>query len=634
MKLKYLFHSFLLLLLGLSSCNYLDIVPDEIVKEEDTYETPELVRNYLYSCYAYLPANRDISSHGYWMTCGAEISFYRKEKFSTFNEGTYGPSSLHMTVDTWSPIWEGIRRCYMFLDILDKAKGLVPSDLQHYRGEANFLIAYYHFLSLRLYGPTCIIDKLYDPKLDTSELPERSSFDDVVDFINRKLDEAFPDLATTYSGVDFGRATQAAVYALKSRMYLYAASPLFNGNSDMYADFKSKIDGRHLISQEYSVDKWKKSAQVTLEAIHELEKLGYRLYDDQDAGKPDEKRPCLSNPAQRRIRYSVSDFSILNPEVIFADTRKEGHYDIQNRSIPRQFKKIVYTGSGGIAPTLQMVEYFYTKNGLPINKDKTYDYDGRFDIIELPINYDGNNYSDVSNGTSIKLHLDREPRFYANIGFHHGFFEITKYDGQLTNADPAKRVIIEELRNSDKHGKRNQDLYYSVTGYHNKKLIHPSYETGPVKYPLPIFRMAEIYLNYAEALIEIGEDLQTAKTYIDKIRIRAGIPTVDEAWNNYSTQPGYQNTQEGLREIVRQERLLEFYLEGYKFFDIRRWKIAEKWLGVPDLGLNVSADDDEGFFQIHEVPLARNFHKGQYLMPIPMDETNKMPQLVQNPYYN
>ena len=75
-------------------------------------------------------------------------------------------------------------------------------------------------------------------------------------------------------------------------------------------------------------------------------------------------------------------------------------------------------------------------------------------------------------------------------------------------------------------------------------------------------------------------------------------------------------------------------MEGYKFFDIRRWKIAEKWLGVPDLGLNVSADDDEGFFQIHEVPLARNFHKGQYLMPIPMDETNKMPQLVQNPYYN
>lgn len=120
MKLKYLFCG--LFLLGLSACNYLDIVPDEVVKEEDSYETPDLVRNYLYSCYSFLPTNRAISNNAYWMMCGAETSFYRKEMFSTFNEGTYGPSSLHMTSDTWSPIWEGIRQCYMFLDILDKAK--------------------------------------------------------------------------------------------------------------------------------------------------------------------------------------------------------------------------------------------------------------------------------------------------------------------------------------------------------------------------------------------------------------------------------------------------------------------------------------------------------------------------------
>lgn len=64
--------------------------------------------------------------------------------------------------------------------------------------------------------------------------------------------------------------------------------------------------------------------------------------------------------AQRRIRYSVIDFSNPSPEVIWADTRKEEYYDIQNRSIPRQYIDIVYDGSGGIAPTLQMVESFYT----------------------------------------------------------------------------------------------------------------------------------------------------------------------------------------------------------------------------------------------------------------------------------
>lgn len=629
MKLKYLFYVFSFSLL---SCDFLDIVPDEVVNEEDIYETPNLVRNYLYSCYSFLPTNRNISNNAYWMMCGAETSFYRKELFSTFNEGTYSPSNLHMTSDTWSPIWEGIRQCYMFLDILDKAKNLVPIEKQHYRGEANFLIAYYHFLSLRSYGPTFIIDKLYNATIEIEKLPERSSYDEVVDFINRKLDEAFPDLAVNFSGVDFGRATQVAVYALKSRLYLYAASPLFNGNSEMYGGFKSKIDGRFLIAQDYSEEKWKKSAEMSLQAITELEKLGFRLYDDTDAGKPDDNRPGLSNSAQRRIRYSVMDYLTSNPEIIWADTREEGYYDIQNRSIPRQYTDIVYDGSGGIAPTLQMVEYFYTKNGLPIEKDKTYDYDGRFDIVELPADYDGNHYSDESNGTSIKLHLDREPRFYAHIGFHNGFFEIAKYDGVITNENPAKRVIVEKLRNSDLHGRQDMDLYYSVTGYHNKKFVHPAYSNGVVNYPLPLFRMAEMYLNYAEALVEIG-DLDKAKIYIDKIRDRAGIPNVDKAWDNFSMEPGYQNTKEGLREIVRQERLLEFYLEGHKFFDIRRWKIAEKWLGVPDKGLNTIANDDEGFFQVKEIPLLRSFHKGQYLMPIPMDETNKMLQLVQNPYY-
>ena len=616
----------------LSSCDYLDIVPDERAQESDTWKTEGAVRGYLYSCYGYLPANRTFGN-SYWLA--EELTAVTKELFTTFKYGYYSPVSLGFTSNTWSTIWNGIHQCYMFQESLKQVSNEYVTDemKKQYLAESNFLIAYYHFLSLRSYGPTCIIDKLYDPKLDVEEFPERSSYDEVVEFINRKLDEAFPDLATTYSGKDFGRATQVAVYALKSRLYLYAASPLFNGNSEMYADFKSKKDGRHLIAQEYSEDKWRKSAEISLQAITELEKLNFRLYDDNDAGTPDDNRPGLSNPAQRRIRYSVIDFSNPSPEVIWADTRKEGYYDIQNRSIPRQYIDIVYDGSGGIAPTLQMVESFYTKNGLPMDKDKTYDYDGRFNIVELPVNYDGNNYSNVSNGTSIKMHLDREPRFYANIGFHHGFYEITQYDGEITSDDPAKRVIVEELRNNDRHGKRNQDLYYSVTGYHNKKLVHPSYEDGVVHYPLPLFRMAEMYLNYAEALVEIGE-LDKAKDYIDKVRVRAGIPKVDEAWDNFSTNPGYQDTKEGLREIVRQERSLEFYLEGQKFFDIRRWKIAEKYLGIPDLGLNVAANDDAGFFQVREIPLIRNFHKGQYLMPIPMKETNKMPQLVQNPYYN
>ena len=134
------------------------------------------------------------------------------------------------------------------------------------------------------------------------------------------------------------------------------------------------------------------------------------------------------------------------------------------------------------------------------------------------------------------------------------------------------------------------------------------------------------------ALVELDR-LSEAKVYLDKVRERAGIPSVDEAWDKYSTNPGYQNTQEGMREIVRAERMNELYLEGHKFFDIRRWKIAEQHCGMPDRGLNTNATKVEDFTPM-DLPLPRNFHKGQYLMPIPYQEINKCPHIVQNPYYN
>ncbi len=616
----------------ITSCNYLDIVPDEYVKEENTYETPLRVKEYLYSCYSYLPTNRQISNNAYWMMCAGETSIYRYELFTHFNEGLYNPTNLHMTWENWSPIWSGIRQCYQFLDILGKTKNVVPEDLQHYRGEAKFLIAYYHFLSLRSYGPTLIMDHLIDQNDPIEKFPERSSYDEVVEFINQTLDEALPDLADNFGGQDYGRATKLAVWALKSRLYLYAASPLFNGNSEMYADFVSKIDGRHLISQEYSIEKWQRAADESKAAIDKLEAWGFRLYSDVEAGEPDMNKPGLPNKAQRRIRYSIMDYN-SNPEVIWADTRREDFYDIQNRSAPRQWIGFVNPGAGCICPTLQTVESFYTKNGLPIDQDKTFDYENRYKMVELPADYDGNHYSDISNGNTIKLHLDREPRFYAWVGFHNGHVEVAKHNGVETNSDPAKMTIVVKLRNHDPFGKNDKDILYPITGYQNKKFVHPRYDAAPIQYPLSLFRMAELYLNYAEALVELDR-LDEAKIYIDKVRERAGIPSIDDAWNNFSKNPGYQNTKEGLREIVRRERCLELYLEGHKFFDIRRWKIAEQFLGIPDKGLNAAGNTDEEFYQVVEIPLLRTFHKGQYLMPIDANEVNKMPQLVQNPYYN
>ena len=145
--------------------------------------------------------------------------------------------------------------------------------------------------------------------------------------------------------------------------------------------------------------------------------------------------------------------------------------------------------------------------------------------------------------------------------------------------------------------------------------------------------MAELYLNLAEAYAALGE-IDKCIDNLDVIRTRAGIPGVKDAWDNYSTQPKYYENKENLMEIVRRERMLELYMEGHQFYDIRRWKIAEQFLGVPVKGLNTLGETDEDFLKVVELDLLRRFHKGQYLMPIPYDETQKTPQVIQNPFYN
>ncbi len=629
MKRKYIFICILLVILGVSSCNYLDIVPDEIVKEEDTFQNESFAKSYLYMCYGAMPRRNDMENSPVWLNSGIEYLGWTKGYANT----DYSPSSP-LNTNIWAPLWNGIRYCYQFLKVVDKTPGITSESLKYFKAEATFLIAYYHFVSLQYYGPTCIIRDVYDPTIDLSELPERSSYDEVVAFINEKLEEALPNLADKWTGADYGRATKAAVWAIRSRMYLFAASPLFNGNT-MYADLTSKLNGRHLISQTYDPDKWKTAAEISKKALEETRKLGHDLYSDEEAEEPSATKPGPIDKAQRRVRYCFMD-DRNQCEVLLAETRSDDIYDIQNRSLPRWSVKPLSAITNSIALPLQMVEEFYTKNGLPMEFDKEFDYSNRHLVVDMPVNYDNNNYSTKSNGKTMKMHLNREPRFYAWVGFHNGFCEAAKYDNKVVSTDNTKKVIVLKMKSNDPHGKGLRTGHYSYTGYLSKKYVHPANEGKNVRYPFPVFRMAELYLNYAEALIEMGgdENLKLAKDHIDFVRLRAGIPTVDDAWNKYSTRPGYQNTQEGLRYIVRRERMIEFHLEGNRFWDSRRWITQVKAdYKTPRLVLNIEGKTEADFFQIKESGLFLSFNDAQYLMPIPIGEINKLSQIVQNPFY-
>lgn len=621
----------------LSSCNYLDIVPDERNTPENMYQNPEAARKYLYACYSKIPKART-PEHIDKYSAGEVCFGMEKNAFQIFPRGYYSPVSLGITESYYNNIWQGIRCCYEFLQVIDLVPDMVEEDLIHYKAEATFLIGYYHFLLFRAYGPTPIIREVLDPKADVSTYPERASVDEVVEFIDKKIEEALPGLATSFSGQEYGRFTRYAAIALQARLHLYAASPLLNGNPQFFADLKSKIDGRYLVPQTESIDKWEKAEELTRKAITELEDAGFRLYNSSDAGAITAAKPALPNAPQRTVRYAVMDNKEgTNPELIMVDTRAEAQYEIQNQSCPRQNDKGYKNAYNSCAPTLQIVEMFYTKNGLPIEEDTEFDYDNCYDVVTMPNNYDNNSYGNP-NGKTLQLHLNREPRFYAWIGFHNGYFEIAKYNGANTggNKNEKKAIQLKMLSGQAQGMQAGNDANYSSTGYLNKKFFHPAFQSGlnaDTKYPYPIIRMAELYLNYAEILIKLGgeNNLKIAKDYIDKVRLRAGIPTIDEAWKK-AKNPSKANTQDGLMEIVRRERQIEFYLENQRFWDLRRWKQAEV-LGEKVKGLNIYGTTEEEFFRVEELKVIRSFKQAQYLMPIPQTEINKCPQWVQNPGY-
>lgn len=343
--------------------------------------------------------------------------------------------------------------------------------------------------------------------------------------------------------------------------------------------------------------------------------------------------PEPTDLTQRSLRFTFVDKD-NTPEVIWAFCKKESYnYGLQGKSIPR----LSTTAYGGLAPTLRQIERFYTKNGLPIDEDPAYDYPNRYEVANFPVEEKDIN----GEGESLKLNMGREPRFYAWIAFHNGYYEVSGEDDReefsyapkwKRGKDKKYKQLVQFMKRQNM-GLTNDNKYGTKTGYLNKKGTHPgtsaSKSTGfkVIDYPWPMVRLAELYLNYAEACVECN-DLTEAKKYLNYVRERAGIPKVEVSWDGIA-----ELTQDKLREIVHQERLIELYLENHNFWDIRRWGIAET-LGEQPKGLSVQATTITEFAKPVSVDVQRRFIPAHYLMPLPISEINKNPNMVQNPGYD
>ena len=620
-----------------ASCNsFLDIVPDNVPVIDHAFTNAMEAEKYLFTCYSYLPGSGEPSGN-IGMTAGDEIWLNMPNHVAApaWDYIAKGVRSADKSQpDFWKgsdytyALFVGIRDCNTFLENIEdmsKVADLTADKRARWIAEAKFLKAYYHYYLLRMYGPIPIVDR----NLPVSASPEevqvkRQPFDDCVKYIVDLLDECNPDLPAVITNrqSELGRITKPINRAVKARVLLLAASPLFNGNSDL-ANFRDN-DGLPLFASEEDSGKWAQAADAAREAIESAENAGHDLYYFDDA--PFEISETTKT--QLSVRQAVCDR--WNDEVVWGRSGGRGRAGatLQNACMPMLDASMnINAVRGCMAPTLQVVEEFYTRNGVPIEEDKTLDFT---EINELRTATADERYNFQEGYTTARINFDRENRFYADIGFDGGKW-IMEYHPSRSDVDTyVLQAKVGQLGYGQVQGAT------SSTGYFTKKLVHwesgfGNTTAGVVEYAWPEIRLAEIYLMYAEALNEAEGPVADVHLYLNKVRSRAGLESVEASWRKYSTNPTKPDTKEGMREIIRRERLIELALEGHRYWDLLRWKLATDYFNQPITGWDVSQSDAEAYYQVKTIYNRTFVAPRDYFNPIPNSEMNVNGNLVQNP---
>ena len=627
MKKKFI----IILLSGLFSCdNYLDIVPDQTQQVDLLFERKEVAYTALATCYAYLPKNDGVYTS--FMTMSDEITTPIAKETDGVRIMKGQQSASNPKFGLWSgwsdqgSLWEGIRHCNILIENIHNVVDMTEEEMNSWAAEAKFLKAYYHFLLFTYYGPIPIVDEnLPISSSDNEVRVKRSTVDESVAYIVQTIDDAILDLPVReLSSNDLGRIDQVIAKSIKSRVLLYAASPLFNGNSEMYSGFVNE-DGEHYFNQTYDQTKWDLAKEASLDAINAALENGVGLYEFSSTppNYEDEYEESEFLRTLYDLKYTIVDK--WNSELIWGNSNPVRDNDWWQMQAACMMKNpsasSVEAAWQWIAPTLRIAELFYTENGLPIDQDLTYDFQNRFNTATVSASQ---NYQAQYGTTTAKLNLNREPRFYSSLGFDRGY---NRTRGNLWQL---------RMKKGESHGRIANSDDYLITGYALKKLVHPDSEGDGynkiVTYAWPMIRLSELYLNYAEAINESAGPNQEAYDALNAVRERAGISNVEDAWGNASITAtlNKHTTQDGFREIIRQERLIELSFEGNRYNDIRRWKQAEQYFNSPVFGWSVDETSVGGYYNITQVG-TRSFNSPRdYFHPISINEITINPNLTQN----
>lgn len=559
--------------------------------------------------------------------------------------GDETPQNVHY--NNWGNFYKGIRKANIVLTRINECKDITDMERRDYTGRAHFLRGYFYYCLLRQYGPVPILPDQpigVDAELDEASV-ERNTYDECVDYICSDMEQAATylpsDREQTYQYVP----TQGAALAVISRIRLYAASPWYNGNT-RYSDWKTS-DGRNFISPTEDQAKWGKAA-VAAKRIIDLGK--YALYT---SPRTEFTLPLPSTISSSAFPDGAGDIdpylsykntfdgtvqASMNPELIYYCKADYGG----KIKMPQWIGAPSYLGGGnGMNVCMDLIDSYRMIDGNDIHHSSaTYPYPDAAHAGD-PI---GTGYSFSENyqisGNLARVDNNREPRFYATIGYNHCIWPGTSYVGtdNVTN--------VEVTYYADGNAAPAPDLPndYCRTGYTVRKYIHQEdnlkAESAMRPKIFPLIRYAEILLNYVEAMnemkdsytdengITVSRDINEMRKYFNMVRYRGGMPGITEAELNDVSL---------MREAIKLERKIEFALEGYRYHDVRRWGIATEAYTTPIVGFNVKVkkNDRAGYYTRTildtEKIEKRVFSQKSYFFPIPRTVLDKNGKLVQNP---
>lgn len=483
-----------------------------------------------------------------------------------------------------------IRISNMALQKIDLLQNATEEDKADFIAQAHFVRAFAHFTLFKIWGPMPYLTKVLGPA-DAWDIPRLTKHETLLKIAadmdtaaiyfekagTMRRDNPVQGGAGHLNNDNLFRPNGVAAIAMKGRALLYAASPL---NNEM-----GKKD-------------WEDAAKANWDAIQLAEKWGYFLYPQSDyklnfIGTRYSDEEIWGWSAETKAYNDGNLAGLLNG--VFASSK---------------------TSNSGECPTQNTVDKFETKWGDALNT-----------AADRQAATAAGHYNEQDSYTN------RDPRFYIDILYN---------TAPIAGYGTAK-IYYEMVNGAPKYSELLDQTYSGIThtGYYQRKLLGDQSVKNKLQ-PLttdPIIRLAELYLNYAEAANEAygpntrapGADMSAVEA-INKIRSRVGMPEVLSQ---------YTGSTDAFRARIKNERTVELCFEGHYYFDIRRWMDAPVAMTGPIMGMDiekvpVSATYPTGYkYTRLALPSNRQSHwkDAMYYLPFNVDDGYKMTRFAPNLYW-